>query len=110
MTIQILRRFIFVTLPCYLLQNFCYIFQYRLQLNKICSPSFMNKKKGVDAFLVKTFQIISEHPISPLLHIMLLMFLHCCPQQNIFNKVYYEGSARPEVRGTAEPHGGAYPP
>ena len=21
-----------------------------------------------------------------------------------------EGSARPEVRGTAEPHGGAYPP
>ena len=22
----------------------------------------------------------------------------------------YTGSARPEVRGTAEPHGGAYPP
>ena len=23
---------------------------------------------------------------------------------------YRSGSARPEVRGTAEPHGGAYPP
>ena len=24
--------------------------------------------------------------------------------------IQVEGSARPEVRGTAEPHGGAYPP
>ena len=23
---------------------------------------------------------------------------------------YLQGSVRPEVRGTAEPHGGAYPP
>ena len=28
----------------------------------------------------------------------------------IFSKIHNLGSARPEVRGTAEPHGGAYPP
>ena len=32
------------------------------------------------------------------------------PINNTISRDIVRGSARPEVRGTAEPHGGAYPP
>ena len=40
------------------------------------------------------------------------LFIIYCSYRYVLIVVYksYLGSAMPEVRGTAEPHGGAYPP